>query len=157
MKPRHTRLVRYVVFILILGSGAFLVLWSMWGELSFYQTPTQVIQRMQANTRANIQPGNIRPDIRRDIRLGGYVKKGSISATSKALKFRVYDAQNEILVVYQGIVSTLFQEEQGVVLDGYMLPNGTFRATRVLAKHDEVYTSKKRTLGAPHKKTTPVP
>lgn len=142
MKPRHTRLVRYVLFILILGSGAFLVLWSLWGELSFYQTPTQV------NAHLCKTAGSSDVLRFRAIRLGGYVKKGSVRTTRNAFMFRVYDAQTEIPVIYTGAVPQLFQEEQGVVLDGSMSSNGVFHATRVLAKHDEVYTSNRRTKDA---------
>ena len=40
---------------------------------------------------------------------------------------------------YQGLLPDLFREGKGVVVAGTLLPAGVFRATEVLAKHDENY------------------
>jgi len=40
---------------------------------------------------------------------------------------------------YTGILPDLFREAQGVVADGVLLQDGSFRADSVLAKHDERY------------------
>jgi cytochrome c-type biogenesis protein CcmE len=42
-------------------------------------------------------------------------------------------------VVYTGILPDLFKEGKGVVAQGKIEPDGTFRASEVLAKHDENY------------------
>ncbi len=42
-------------------------------------------------------------------------------------------------VIYAGILPDLFREGQGVVANGRMAPDGTFRARELLAKHDENY------------------
>ena len=42
-------------------------------------------------------------------------------------------------VVYRGDLPDLFREGQGVVAQGVFLPDRSFRATQVLAKHDENY------------------
>jgi cytochrome c-type biogenesis protein CcmE len=42
-------------------------------------------------------------------------------------------------VVYQGDLPDLFREGQGVVTKGAFEASGQFRATEVLAKHDEKY------------------
>src|SRR3546814_14435773 len=49
------------------------------------------------------------------------------------------DLQDEIAVVYRGILPDLFREGQGVVATGTLGPDGVFTATEVLAKHDETY------------------
>lgn len=131
MKPKYIRLLRYLIYLGLVVSGVLLILKFTWNELSFYKTPTQV------------RKGSF---VGKSLRLGGYVKKGSIAKAGNALRFVVYDSHTEILVMYQGPVPQLFREGQGVVLDGKLDPQGAFKATRVLAKHDEVYTSKKRTL-----------
>lgn len=48
-------------------------------------------------------------------------------------------AMARVPVEYKGIVPDLFQEGSGVVAEGRMLANGTFRADTLLAKHDENY------------------
>jgi cytochrome c-type biogenesis protein CcmE len=44
-----------------------------------------------------------------------------------------------IPVVYTGILPDLFKEGNGVVAQGTLGADGVFRATEVLAKHDENY------------------
>ena len=49
------------------------------------------------------------------------------------------DNQAELKIAYQGILPDLFAEGQGIVANGELLADGSFRATQVLAKHDENY------------------
>jgi len=42
-------------------------------------------------------------------------------------------------VVYNGLLPDLFKEGKGVVAQGSVGTDGVFRATEVLAKHDENY------------------
>ena len=42
-------------------------------------------------------------------------------------------------VIYAGILPDLFREGQGVVANGRLGSDGTFRARELLAKHDENY------------------
>ena len=42
-------------------------------------------------------------------------------------------------VTFAGIVPDLFTEGSGVVAEGRMMPDGTFQADNLLAKHDENY------------------
>jgi len=74
------------------------------------------------------------------IRLGGLVQKGSIQrGEGTRVHFVVADSENEVEVVYDGILPDLFREEQGVVTEGTLGPDGIFVADTVLAKHDETY------------------
>jgi cytochrome c-type biogenesis protein CcmE len=41
--------------------------------------------------------------------------------------------------VYSGLLPDLFKEGKGVVAQGTLAADGTFKATEVLAKHDENY------------------
>ncbi len=43
---------------------------------------------------------------------------------------------------YAGILPDLFREGQGIVALGTAQPDGSFRASEVLAKHDETYMPK---------------
>ena len=82
----------------------------------------------------------------RTFRLGGLVEQGSVRAHDArgrpTAKFRVTDGAASVEVTYVGILPDLFREGQGVVALGAMQPDGTFRASEVLAKHDETYMPK---------------
>jgi cytochrome c-type biogenesis protein CcmE len=109
------------------------------------------------------------------VRLGGIVKEGSLhldrgSLTSKKgsaapspfYQFIVTDFEKEVLVRYNGLLPDLFREGQGIVAEGQLGLNGTFLATKVLAKHDEIYmppevadTLKKKGLWRPKTPVSP--
>ena len=42
-------------------------------------------------------------------------------------------------VTYSGLVPNLFQENKGVVAEGFLEDKNYFKATKILAKHDENY------------------
>lgn len=77
----------------------------------------------------------------RDIRAGGMVLEGSIQRApdSLAVSFIVTDYQANVPVTYTGILPDLFSEGEGVVVAGQLDGQGIFRASQVLAKHDENY------------------
>ena len=54
-------------------------------------------------------------------------------------RFEVTDGNASLTVLYVGVLPDLFREGQGVVAEGALEANGTFRADTVLAKHDENY------------------
>jgi cytochrome c-type biogenesis protein CcmE len=83
----------------------------------------------------------------RTVRLGGLVQQGSVQRAGgdggrASASFRVTDGSNSVRVTYVGILPDLFREGQGVVTLGKLQPDGTFRASEVLAKHDETYMPK---------------
>ena len=73
------------------------------------------------------------------IRVGGMVKKDSISINSSELKFVITDFKNEINVIYTGAIPNLFEEGKGVVAEGVLNDRNFFSASKILAKHDENY------------------
>ena len=73
------------------------------------------------------------------IRVGGMVKKNSISISSNEVNFIITDFKNEINVTYSGAVPNLFAEGKGVVAEGFLKDRNFFSATKILAKHDENY------------------
>jgi cytochrome c-type biogenesis protein CcmE len=93
----------------------------------FFFTPSQVASREAPRDRA--------------FRIGGLVEQGSVVREKDALtvRFRVTDTAKTIPVVYTGILPDLFREGKGVVAQGKLGDDGTFRASEVLAKHDENY------------------
>ena len=62
--------------------------------------------------------------------------KGSINM-SLINNFLITDFKNEINVIYYGVVPNLFSENKGVVTEGF-LKIKIFKATKILAKHDEI-------------------
>jgi cytochrome c-type biogenesis protein CcmE len=76
----------------------------------------------------------------RVIRLGGLVETGSVQRVGDGeVAFVVTDNVASTRVVYRGDLPDLFREGQGIVAQGAFLPDRSFRATQVLAKHDETY------------------
>jgi cytochrome c-type biogenesis protein CcmE len=96
-------------------------------NVTFYFVPSQVAQD-------SLHPGQ-------QFRLGGMVEKGSVSRQpgSMEVRFTVTDFKRQIPVVYTGVLPDLFREGAGVIALGQMLPDGTFQADQVLAKHDQYY------------------
>jgi cytochrome c-type biogenesis protein CcmE len=127
LKPRTRRGLWIAAGLAALGVAATLVLNAFQSNLVFFFTPSQVA--------ANEAPHN------RAFRIGGLVEAGSVVRESDALtvRFRVTDTARTIPVVFTGILPDLFREGKGVVAQGKIGPDGTFRASEVLAKHDENY------------------
>ena len=127
MKRRHRRFAWIAAGVAALAVAAGLVLNAFQSNLVFFFTPTQVA--------ANEAPKG------RPFRIGGLVEQGSLTrdAGSLTVRFRVTDTAQTIPVVYTGLLPDLFKEGKGVVAQGTVASDGTFRATEVLAKHDENY------------------
>ena len=81
----------------------------------------------------------------RQMRLGGLVEAGTVHPASDGhagAVFKVTDGKADVLVTYNGILPDLFREGQGVVVLGVRQRDGVFKASEVLAKHDETYMPK---------------
>ncbi len=130
MTRKHQRLIGLLSAGVVLGVAATLVFQALDDTLVFFYSPTQAAER-------EFRPGEA-------IRLGGLVKAESVQHSDDSLKvwFVVTDGANEVTVSYDGILPDLFRDEQGVVAEGSFLPDGTFAATEVLARHDENYMPK---------------
>ena len=116
----------FVLLILVtLALSVFLLIKSLEENVIFFKSPTEI------KTLSEID--------KKKIRIGGMVKKDSITIISNEIKFIVTDFKNEINVVYSGVVPNLFAEEKGVVAEGYLKDKSFFLATKILAKHDENY------------------
>ena len=55
------------------------------------------------------------------------------------IEFTLTDLEEELTVVYGGILPDLFREGQGIIAHGRLNDAGKFVADTVLAKHDEHY------------------
>jgi cytochrome c-type biogenesis protein CcmE len=125
MKPRQKRLALIVGGIAVLGIAAYLILSAFQENLVFFFSPSDVAAAKAPKERA--------------FRIGGLVEPGSVKREGVLVRFRVTDTVNTIPVVYQGILPDLFKEGKGVVAQGKLASDGSFRASEVLAKHDENY------------------
>ena len=127
MKPRHKRLAIIVSGVVLLGIAAGLVLNAFQSNLVFFFSPTQVVAGEAPRDRA--------------FRIGGLVQSGSVKRGQQGLTvtFVVTDTAKDIPVAYSGTLPDLFREGKGVVAQGKLGTDGVFRATEVLAKHDENY------------------
>jgi cytochrome c-type biogenesis protein CcmE len=127
MKPRHKRLAAIAAGLAVLGIAAALVLNAFQSNLVFFLTPSQVAAGEAPKDRA--------------FRVGGLVQVGSVKRSKESLEvhFVVTDTAKSIPVSYHGTLPDLFREGKGVVAQGRIGPEGTFRASEVLAKHDENY------------------
>ena len=119
------RFVFILTTILILILTVFLVLKSLEENVVYFQSPTEI----QSLTELS----------KNKIRVGGMVKKNSISMNSNEVSFIITDFKNEINVTYSGAVPNLFAEGKGVVAEGVLKDRTFFSASKILAKHDENY------------------
>ena len=116
----------FIVIILItLILTIFLILKSFEENVVYFQSPTEI--KLLSEVKDN------------KIRVGGMVKKDSISINANEVRFIITDFKNEINVIYTGSVPNLFAEEKGVVAEGILKDRSVFLATKILAKHDENY------------------
>jgi cytochrome c-type biogenesis protein CcmE len=127
LKPRNKRALWIASGLAAFGVAVALVLNAFQSNLVFFFTPSQVASNEAPKDRA--------------FRIGGLVEAGSVVREKDALtvRFRVTDTAKTIPVVYTGILPDLFREGKGVVAQGRVGQDGTFRASEVLAKHDENY------------------
>lgn len=121
---RRLWVVAAVAPILALAVG--LSLWAMRDSVTFFFSPSEV-------TIENAPAGRV-------VRLGGLVEAGSVERDGAGeVAFVVTDNLASTRIVYRGDLPDLFREGQGIVAQGAFQPDRTFRATQVLAKHDENY------------------
>jgi cytochrome c-type biogenesis protein CcmE len=121
---------RRLLLVLALGAIvliAFFAAQSLAGNAVYYLTPTEARDR-------HLGPGT-------PVRLGGLVIPGTLhyDASSRVLVFGISDGTTNVAVVGNGAPPALLREDAGAVVEGSFAEDGTFRATTVIAKHDEKY------------------
>ena len=126
-KPKHQRLVLLAVALVALIGAALLAAWALRNQASFFYVPSDMAAEPP-------QPGQA-------VRLGGMVEQGSLRTQPDGVtvEFMVGDGEARVPVTYAGLLPDLFVEGSGVVAEGSMQADRTFRANNLLAKHDENY------------------
>jgi cytochrome c-type biogenesis protein CcmE len=123
-KQRRGILIGTCLTVLAVAAG--LVLFAMRDSIVFFYSPSEVAEM-------GIGPGT-------RFRLGGLVETDSVvRGEGTTVRFVITDKAKTVPVTYTGILPDLFREGQGVVAEGMLGADGTFRADHVLAKHDENY------------------
>ena len=119
------RFVFVITILVTLILSTFLILKSLEENVVYFQSPSEIKSLTELTSKK--------------IRVGGMVKKNSININSEKVSFIITDFKNEINVTYSGVLPNLFEEEKGVVAEGYLKDRSFFSATKILAKHDENY------------------
>jgi cytochrome c-type biogenesis protein CcmE len=122
-RRKSRRLVLIAVCGTVLALAVGLILSAMSGSIVFFRSPSEVALRG--------------PAVGARFRLGGLVQEGSVvRGRDQRVAFAVTDTTATVPVTYRGLLPDLFREGQGVVAEGALDADGTFRADSVLAKHD---------------------
>jgi cytochrome c-type biogenesis protein CcmE len=127
MKAKHQRLTLVLLALGAVVAAGLLALSALKDQAAFFYAPSDV-------RREGLPLG-------RAVRLGGMVAAGSVARAQDGVTvhFVVTDGRATTPVTFAGIVPDLFRERSGVVAEGSFRPDGSFRATNLLAKHDEKY------------------
>ncbi|MEO6609041.1 MAG: cytochrome c maturation protein CcmE, partial [Aestuariivirga sp.] len=111
MTRKRTRLTIILAALAILGLAALLVGYALRSQITFFYTPSDIIEK-------SVKPGS-------RIRLGGMVEQGSWQKQPDSVNvFVVTDTLKNITVTYKGVLPDLFREGQGVVTEGVLTDNG---------------------------------
>ena len=114
-----------ILIISVLVLSAFLIIKSLEENVVYFKSPSDVKLAGELDNKK--------------IRIGGMVKKNSIKMSTNEIKFIITDFKDEIEVTYSGVVPNLFSEGKGVVAEGFLKDRSSFKASKILAKHDENY------------------
>ena len=104
---------------------SFLIIKSLEENVVYFKSPTEIKVLSEVT--------------KKKIRVGGMVKKNSININQSEVNFVITDFKNELIVNYKGSIPNLFEEEKGVVAEGFLNDKKFLVADKILAKHDENY------------------
>ena len=111
---------------LVVGSVGYLMATGIQDTGVYFLTPTELA------TRVSEDPSfyNV------GVKMGARVVTGTIQrdVASQTITFRATDGQQTYPVVYRGLAPDTFTDDVDVVVEGRLMPDGTFRATTLLAK-----------------------
>jgi cytochrome c-type biogenesis protein CcmE len=123
VKPRTKFLVGG---LLILGSAGYLMASSIKETGQYYLTPGELAAKVRADPTF----------VDNGVKVGARVVPGSIQRDpgGRSLRFRMTDGAQTYAVAYRGIAPDTFTDGVDVIVEGRLQPDGTFRATTLLAK-----------------------
>ena len=127
MYGKKVKLRAFFVLLIFLSATLtiFLVFKALEENVVYFKSPTEVKNLPELETKK--------------IRVGGVVKKNSIKTKESEINFIITDYKNELIVSFEGLVPNLFEEDKGVVAEGFLQDRSYLKAIKILAKHDENY------------------
>ncbi len=124
-KKVKLRLLFIVVFLTLIVLTTFIVFKVLKDNVVYFKSPSEINLQMEIS--------------KKKIRVGGMVKKNSVKMNNNKIDFIITDFKNELYVTFSGTVPNLFEEEKGVVAEGFLNDKKFLIADKILAKHDENY------------------
>ena len=126
MSVRFQRLLIILLSFVFFAAAILLILFNSKKNLIFFYTPSELITSdLQINDK---------------VRIGGFVKKGSIvNKTNNKYSFEITDQKAFLKITYEGLLPDLFREGQGAVIEGKLINKNLVEAKTIFAKHDENY------------------
>ncbi|OGU33090.1 MAG: hypothetical protein A3K13_08475 [Gemmatimonadetes bacterium RIFCSPLOWO2_12_FULL_68_9] len=111
---------------LVVGTVGYLMASGIKDTGVYFLTPTELATRVSADPSFY----NV------GVKMGARVVTGSIQrdVASQTVTFQATDGQQTYPVVYRGLAPDTFTDDVDVVVEGRLMPDGTFRATTLLAK-----------------------
>ena len=125
-KKVKSRIFFLSISIVLAGLIIFIILRSLEENVVYFFSPTEIYNKESIS-------------IDKNIRVGGLVKKDSVSEDGTSINFIITDLKREIIVSYNGLLPNLFSEEKGVIAEGKLKDKKYLIASKILAKHDENY------------------
>ena len=125
-KQRRIQVILLAAVALVFSTA--LIGYAMRDGINFFRSPSQVIAEPPAAAEV--------------FRIGGLVEEGTlVRGQGETVTFSVTDGGASVPVSFTGVLPDLFAENQGMIGTG-SYENGVFKATEILAKHDEDYMPK---------------
>jgi cytochrome c-type biogenesis protein CcmE len=122
-KQRRIQVIGVAVLALALSTG--LIWYASKDAFQFFRSPSEVIAEPPGATEV--------------FRIGGLVEEGTlVRGQGETITFAVTDGGEAVPVSYTGVLPDLFGEGEGMVGTGTYV-DGVFKATEILARHDETY------------------
>ena len=116
-KKVKLRFIFIFALILITILTSYLVLNNLKSNVVYFLSPTEI--------------SNLREITNEKLRVGGMVKKNSININQSEVNFVITDFKNELIVNYKGSIPNLFEEEKGVVAEGFLQDRNYFKAVKI--------------------------
>lgn len=130
---RNRRLMWIVGLGTLLAAALYLIFQALGENTQFFENPSEVVaEGFVAKSQT--------------FKVGGLVAEGTLQTEGLTSRFLIEDFERDmrvpLAVIYTGKLPDLFKEGQGAVITGQLVGESSFRATEVLAKHDENYQPK---------------
>ena len=111
---------------LVVGTVGYLMASGIKDTGVYFVTPSELAAKVSTD-----------PSIRNvGVKMGARVVHGSIErdVAAQTITFQVTDGETTYPVIYRGLAPDTFTDDVDVVVEGRLMPDGTFRATTLLAK-----------------------